>query len=143
VTDATRPATPFEVVQFLLDFDPGMWTPPHTHTTPGFATVITGQMTRRIGGTERTFEAGESWIDPPGVVHAAGNASGAFAQIGAAFLLTKGATLTTVLPAAALPAPVQAPRQLPRTGAADLAVGLVAGGGIVGAGWSLRRRLSR
>jgi quercetin dioxygenase-like cupin family protein len=143
MTEATRPVTPFEVVQFILDFAPGSWTPPHTHTAQGFATVITGEMTRRSGGTERTFKAGESWTDAPNVVHAAGNASGAFAQIGAAFLLTKGATLTTVQPAAALTAPVQVPRQLPRTGGVDLAVGLLAGGGIVGAGWSLRRRLSR
>jgi len=75
-------------------------------------------------------------------VHAAGNTSGGFTQVAAAFLLPKGATLTTVQPAAAVAAPVQVPSQLPRTGGADQGAALLAGSGLAAAGWLLRRRRS-
>ena len=85
----------FEVVVLVLDFPPGTWTPPHTHGSPGWVTVIEGEMTLRMAGTEQTFQAGEGWEDVPNVVHEAGNAGTAPARLTATFLIPRGAPLTT------------------------------------------------
>jgi len=69
----------------------------------------------------RTYRSGESWIEPAGWVHEAGNAGAAPAAIAVTFLLPKGAALTT------LAAP--APTQLPRTG--DPGLGRAAIGAIL------------
>jgi LPXTG-motif cell wall-anchored protein len=135
--DSTRPAASFELAQFVVDFDPGQWTPTHTHVGRGLATVTTGEMTLRTGGAERTFKAGEFWVDEPGVVYLHGNASGAFAQVGVAFLLPKGAPVLTAQIAAA------APSQLPRTGGVGAPLLALAGGGLAAAAWLLRRRSRR
>ena len=84
------------VVQLVLDFAPGAWTPPHTHGGPGFVTVLEGEMTLRQGGAEEKFRPGEGWIDPPDVVHEAGNDTTANSRLVVAFVLPKGATPTTV-----------------------------------------------
>lgn len=94
--EVTRPAIPFEVVQFLLDFTPGTWTPLHTHGGQGLVTVTAGEATLRKGGMDHLYRMGEFWVDAPDVVHAAGNATGSLTQVTVAFLLPKGATLTTV-----------------------------------------------
>lgn len=46
-TEGTPLAAPFEVVQLVLDFAPGAWTPLHTHGGQGVVTVLGGTMTRR------------------------------------------------------------------------------------------------
>jgi quercetin dioxygenase-like cupin family protein len=135
--DAIRPGAPFEVVQFLVDFNPGAATPVHTHPGRGFATVLTGEMMLRTGGREQTFKAGEFWIDEPGVVYVHGNTSGAFAQVGVSFLLPKGAPVLHAQAAAAAPA------QLPRTGGLGAPLLAVGGGGLAAVGWLLRRRTGR
>jgi quercetin dioxygenase-like cupin family protein len=84
-----------QVVQIILDFEPGSFTPPHTHGGPGFVTVLEGEMTRRIDGVDETFKAGEGWIEP-GVVHQAGNLTGAKATVLFVCLLPPGAQLTTL-----------------------------------------------
>ena len=98
---------PFEVVQLVLDFAPGAWTPLHTHGGQGVVTVLEGTMTRREQGTQPVFRAGESWIEP-GVVHQAGNDTGATASVVVTFLLSAGAPVTTI---------VTPPPGLPATGA--------------------------
>jgi LPXTG-motif cell wall-anchored protein len=132
--DATRPAGPFEVAQFTVDFDPGAWTPVHTHVGRGFGTVLTGEMTLRTGGVDTRFKPGEFWIDEPGVVYVHGNTSGAFAQVGVSFVLPKGAPVLTAQVATAAPA------QLPRTGGVGALHLALAGTGLTGAAWLLRRR---
>jgi quercetin dioxygenase-like cupin family protein len=134
--DSTRPAGPLEVVQFTVDFDPGAWTPVHTHPGRGFATLLTGEMTLRTGGRDQTFKPGEFWIDEPGVVYRHGNASAAFAQVGVSFLLPKNAPILT----AQVTAP--APTQLPRTGGEAAPLLALGAGGLVG-GWLLRRSRGR
>jgi quercetin dioxygenase-like cupin family protein len=85
-----------ETQTLLLDFAPGAWTPLHTHGGSTLVRVLEGEMTRRRGATEDRFRAGESWVEQPGDVHAAGNASSTPARVLVTFLLARGAPLTTV-----------------------------------------------
>ena len=62
-----------ELYQSVLAFEPGAWTALHSHTGGSYNTVVAGQVTLRIGDTDRTFGPGEGWTDEPGVLHLAGN----------------------------------------------------------------------
>jgi quercetin dioxygenase-like cupin family protein len=158
--DIANPPQQFEVVQVLLEFAPGAWTPAHSHGGPVLVTVLEGQVTERRPGVERRFGPGEGWTENEGDVHAAGNDSGAKTSVLASFLLRRGAELTTVqavplgpAPAAAQPAPAaaparpaaappaQVPRQLPRTGDSPISVvpGVLAAFALLGIGGLLRR----
>jgi quercetin dioxygenase-like cupin family protein len=87
----------FDVVQLILDFAPGAWTPLHTHGGLVYVTVLEGEMTvREVGSDEQVYGAGASWIEYPGVFAEVGNASTDGAQIFATFLLPEGAALTAV-----------------------------------------------
>jgi hypothetical protein len=99
----------------LLDFAPGAWTPPHTHGGQTLNTVLEGGITLRENNTEKIFKPDEGWFATPEQVHAAGNAGLAKASLVVAFILPKGAQLTTVQAAAPQPPPAA----LPQTGAAD------------------------
>jgi len=136
--DSTRPAAPFELAQFVVDFDPGQWTPTHTHVGRGLATVMVGEMTLRTGGADQTFKEGEFWIDEPRIVYLHGNVSGAFAQVGVAFLLPKGAPVLTEQAAGA-----GAPSRLPRTGGVGGPHLALAGAVLAAPAWLLRRRSGR
>jgi quercetin dioxygenase-like cupin family protein len=106
------PPARFEVVQVLLDFEGGVWTPPHAHGGPGLVTVLAGEVTERRPGGERRFGPGEGWTENAGDRHAAGNEGADRASVAATFLLPTGAELTTVHEALApaIPAPAQVPR---------------------------------
>jgi LPXTG-motif cell wall-anchored protein len=94
-----------ETQSLLLDFAPGAWTPLHTHGGMAVVRVLEGEMTRRRGGVEDKFKAGEGWIETSGDVHAAGNSTGTPARVLVTFLLSKGAPLTTVAGTASQGAP--------------------------------------
>lgn len=85
-----------ETQTLILDFAPGAWTPLHSHGGLTLVRVLEGEMTRRAGGAEDLFRAGEGWIEAAGDVHAAGNAGATPARVLVTFLLPKGAPLTTV-----------------------------------------------
>jgi quercetin dioxygenase-like cupin family protein len=109
------PPAQFEVVQLLLDFPTGAWTPPHSHGGPVLVTVLEGEVTERRPGVERRFRPGQGWTENAGDLHAAGNDGAAKASVAATFLLRKGAELTTVHEALAPAAPAPAPAQVPRS----------------------------
>ena len=95
--EVDRPAGAFELVQLVLDFDSGVWTPRHLHGGQELVILTTGEITlQRRGGVE-LFTAGESWVNTTGLVHAAGNKGTDFAQAVATFLLPAGRPLTTVI----------------------------------------------
>ncbi len=108
------PPAQADLIQVMLDFAPGAWTPPHTHGGQTLNTVLEGEITLRENGADKTLKPGEGWSDTPDQVHAAGNAGAMKASLAVAFLLPKGAQLTTVQAAA----PVAAPAALPQTGGA-------------------------
>jgi quercetin dioxygenase-like cupin family protein len=87
----------FEVVQLIVDFDPGAWTPSHTHGGMLVVTVRNGELTVRAEqGAETLYKPGESFVEEPGVYLEIGNAGAEVASVATAALLPKGAKLTTV-----------------------------------------------
>jgi quercetin dioxygenase-like cupin family protein len=92
-----RPNGAFELVHVVLDFDPGTWTPRHIHGGQELVMLTHGELTLERSGEVKVFPAGESWVNASGLIHAAGNDSGSFAQAVATFLLPAGRPLTTVV----------------------------------------------
>jgi quercetin dioxygenase-like cupin family protein len=92
-----RPAGAFELVHVVLDFDLGTWTPRHMHGGQELVMMTIGELTLHRKGEVKVFPAGESWVNTSGLIHAAGNDSGSFAQAVATFLLPAGRPLTTVV----------------------------------------------
>lgn len=105
------PPGQFDLIQVVVDFPPGAWTPAHSHGGQAFSMVLAGEITLRENGSERKIKAGETWSDAAGVVHEAGNTGDAPARISALFLLPKGAQQTTPQGGA----PVLAPTTLYQT----------------------------
>jgi quercetin dioxygenase-like cupin family protein len=95
-TEVDRPAGAFELVQLVLDLDPGAATPRHVHGGQEFTVVTAGNVTLQRGDDVHVFGPGESWVNPSGLVHAAGNDGVDLAEVVATFLLPAGRPLTTV-----------------------------------------------
>jgi quercetin dioxygenase-like cupin family protein len=94
VTDAPSQA---ELVQLVVDFEPGAWTSLHTHGGQAINLVLEGEITLRHGGMDHPYRTGESWTDSTGQVHAAGNTGSGKARLLTNFLLPKGAPQITVI----------------------------------------------
>jgi quercetin dioxygenase-like cupin family protein len=110
------PAIPgeFELVHLVQDFEPGASTPVHTHGGQGLALVLDGELTQRMEGQpDKVYKAGETFIETPGVYFAVANASNTPARLSVAFLLPKGATLTTAQQPAATPTVMQEATAMP------------------------------
>lgn len=87
----------FNLVQVVLEFAPGAWTPMHTHGGEAFVTVLEGEMVvRGQSGAETTYAAGDTWVEHVGDFAEVGNMGDAPARIFVTFLLPEGAELTTV-----------------------------------------------
>src|SRR5215207_5350448 len=57
----------FELVQLIVDFPPGTWTPAHTHGGMLLVTVLKGEQTvRDEQGAEKIYKAGEAFTETPG-----------------------------------------------------------------------------
>ena len=86
----------FELVQLVVDFPPGTWTPAHTHGGVLLVTVRNGELTvRDEQGSEKTYKANESFTETPGVYLEVGNAGQEMVTVSTAALLPKGAKLST------------------------------------------------
>lgn len=84
----------------LVEYGPGGSSPPHHHTTKGsvVAYVLEGAIRSKVNdGPITVYEAGESWLEPPGAAHSvSANASAtAPARLLAVFVTEDGAELTT------------------------------------------------
>jgi quercetin dioxygenase-like cupin family protein len=86
-----------QLFQAVLDFEPGAWTPLHSHNGSSYNTVLGGELILRQDGLDRTFTAGQGWVDQPGVLHAAGNQSGALARLIASFVVRPGLPPSTIV----------------------------------------------
>jgi LPXTG-motif cell wall-anchored protein len=141
-TDVNPMTDPFDVVQQVLDFAPGAATPVHTHPGVVVVTVLAGELTFQLNGSDTVYKAGESFVEVPGQVVQARNAGAVQTSVMVSYVIPKDAPLSTVHHAAPVPA------ALPTTGgAADGAlpiwlIGLAAAGLIAG-GWMVRRRRNR
>ncbi|MEZ4861011.1 MAG: cupin domain-containing protein [Caldilineaceae bacterium] len=86
----------FEVVQLIVDFAAGAWTPSHTHGGMLVVTVRNGELTvRDDGGQETVYKPGESFVEIPGVYLEIGNAGTDVASVATIALLPAGEKLTT------------------------------------------------
>ena len=117
-TDALPPPSPYEAVQWVLDFAPGAATPWHTHAGQLLVTVLEGELTFNVNNRDQVYKAGQSFVELPNEVAQARNATGTRTSVLATALLPKGAPLSHPVPAAApAPAPVEAqPPALPEAG---------------------------
>jgi quercetin dioxygenase-like cupin family protein len=77
------------------EFGAGAWTAKHKHGGKGFVTVLEGELTLRIDGTEKTYKAGETFIEEAGQTIEGGNNGSVTARNVAGFMLPQGAALTT------------------------------------------------
>lgn len=92
----TQPLGEFELVQLVVDFPTGTWTPAHTHGGELLVTVLNGEQTVRDDqGAEKIYKAGEAFIETPGEYLEIGNAGENLTTVSALALLPKGATLST------------------------------------------------
>jgi quercetin dioxygenase-like cupin family protein len=87
----------WDLIQLGQEFSQGAWTPKHKHGGLGFITVLEGELTVRIGGVEKVYKAGETFIEEAGQVLEGGNNGSVKARNAAGFLLPQGATLTTAV----------------------------------------------
>jgi quercetin dioxygenase-like cupin family protein len=91
----------FELINLVLDFEPGAATPPHTHGGPGMVTVLTNDVVFGMEGKpDMVAGPGEVFLDLPGMVHTAANKGSATARVSYVAALPKGSALTTVVGAA-------------------------------------------
>ena len=84
----------------LVEYAPGASSPPHHHTTEGavVAYVLQGAIRSKVNdGPVTVYQAGESWLEPPGAAHSvSANASATEpARLLAVFVAEDGAELTT------------------------------------------------
>jgi quercetin dioxygenase-like cupin family protein len=84
----------------LVEYGPGGSSPPHHHTIQGsvMAYVLEGAIRSKVNdGPEQVYQAGESWIEPPGAAHSvSANASTTKpGRLLAVFVAEDGAELTT------------------------------------------------
>jgi quercetin dioxygenase-like cupin family protein len=88
------------VTGVLVEYAPGGSSPPHHHTAKGsvVAFVLDGAIRSKVNdGPEKVYQAGESWLEPPGAAHSvSANASTTEpARLLAVFVAEDGAELTT------------------------------------------------
>jgi quercetin dioxygenase-like cupin family protein len=88
------PPQEFQVVQQVLDFPPGAWTPAHSHGGLVFVTIAHGQVTQFSDGKETTYKTGDTWTEVPGHAHQAGNTTSTPSRTLVTFLLPVGAQQT-------------------------------------------------
>jgi len=105
--DTETMAGTFDEILRVRDFAPGAWTPLHTHGGPVHVTVLDGELTLRMSGTDHVYKAGDSWVELAGDDHAqaVGNTGAVSARAVATTLLPKGATEATNIADISTPPP--------------------------------------
>jgi quercetin dioxygenase-like cupin family protein len=141
-TDLQPMAEAFDAVQQVLDFAPGAATPVHTHPGILVVTVLAGELTFKLNGADMVYKEGESFVEVPGQVVQARNASTAQTSVMVSYVIPKDAPLSTIQHAA------PAPAALPATGgAAQGALPIwplmLAASGLIAGGWFVWRRQDR
>jgi quercetin dioxygenase-like cupin family protein len=103
-TDGLPVAGPADVVTFIFETQPGAQTPPHTHPGLVVGTVIEGETTMIIGGTEKTYRVGEVLTEPPGVVAVAVNRGAVRSRVLGSMVIPQGSAPSAAEPGASPPA---------------------------------------
>jgi quercetin dioxygenase-like cupin family protein len=80
-----------EVLTVIVEWPPGSGTGLHTHPGDEYTTVLEGEVVGRKEGSEaKTYTAGQSYHNEPGVVHEANNKGSAPAKTFNVFVIEKG-----------------------------------------------------
>ncbi len=109
--EIANPPAQFDLVYLVNDFVPGAASPVHSHGGQGYATVLDGEITIRTKDGERKFKAGETTTEIATEPVQALNTSAANTSVAVAFVLPKGAALTTSRQVGtAVPSPAQVVR---------------------------------
>jgi quercetin dioxygenase-like cupin family protein len=87
----------WDLARLGQEFGAGAWTAKHKHGGKGFVSVLEGELTVRIDGTEKTYKAGETFIEEAGQTIEGGNNGSVTARTVAGFMLPQGAVLTTMV----------------------------------------------
>ncbi|MGE5139721.1 MAG: cupin domain-containing protein, partial [Rudaea sp.] len=88
------PPPQFQLIEQVVDFPPGSWTPPHSHGGQAFVTIAQGTVSQFSDGKDTTYQKGSTWTETPGHAHQAGNTASGPARDLAVFLLPPGAQQT-------------------------------------------------
>ena len=84
-----------EVLTVIVEWPPGSGTGLHTHPGDEYTTVLEGEVVGRKEGSEaKTYAAGQSYHNEPGVVHEANNKASAPAKTFNVFVVEKGKPVT-------------------------------------------------
>lgn len=87
----------FNLIQLVLEFASGTWTPLHSHGGMVLITVLEGEVIMRMeDGPEHRYAAGDTFVEGPGEWAEVGNDGNVTARIVVTALLPEGAELTTV-----------------------------------------------
>jgi quercetin dioxygenase-like cupin family protein len=86
----TNASAQSDLVQFVVDFEPGAWTSLHTHGGQAIYLVLEREITLRHGGLDRPYKAAQSWTDGASQIHVAGNVGSGKARLLTNLLLPKG-----------------------------------------------------
>ena len=95
----------YDLVQQTLHFAPGAATPWHTHPGQVLVTVIEGELTLRMRGSEKVYKTGESFSELAGHVQQAHNTTTANTVVVVSFVIPDGAPLSTPEPGDTTPPP--------------------------------------
>jgi quercetin dioxygenase-like cupin family protein len=95
----------FNIVQNILNFDAGAATPFHRHPGQVLVTVLEGELVFNANGADKTYKAGDSFIELPGELGQARNISTAHTSVMATFVLPWEAPLSRPEPADKTPLP--------------------------------------
>jgi quercetin dioxygenase-like cupin family protein len=74
------------VTHTVLDFAAGAWTPANSQAGETLNSVLSGTVTLRQNGTDKTFKAGEFWSNDPDQVYAVGNTGSIPASVFVSYL---------------------------------------------------------
>ena len=86
----------YELLSIVLDFPPGARVASHSHGGHVLVTMLSGTLTLKEKGMEKTLKSGESWTENPGAEHEVVNSGVDTARVAVSVLLPKGAGLTTM-----------------------------------------------
>lgn len=93
--EVPAPPAQIDVVQVLVEFAPGTSVPSHTHGGQVLVLMTEGELNFAVKGSpQKTYKAGESWVENPVEFGAGGNSGSTTARLVATYLLPRGAPLS-------------------------------------------------
>lgn len=93
--EVAEPPAAFNLVQLVLDFDPGTGVPLHHHGGPVLVMIMDGELTSTVEGEEKIYSAGDQWSLADGQQHSVINATDNTVRVAVSVVLPVDEPLTT------------------------------------------------